>query len=164
MIANHLPGTFAEHAADGCIRVHPLADVDPRARLDCRVTVWRWTLIGPQVWVGEDTSIGSCVEIWGDVAIGTFCKIQSGAKLYGPLRIEDLVFIGPNVIICNDRNPSARNRKFTPQYRTYLHGGCSIGAGAIIMAGVTVGECAIVGAGAVVTRDVPPHHKVIKQW
>jgi len=117
--------------------------------------------------IGDDTKIGTFVEIQKGVKIGERCKISSHTFICEGVTIESAVFIGHGVTFINDRYPRATaasgalqtEADWTPQ-RTIIRQGASIGSGATLMGGITVGEHAIVGAGSVVTRDVPPHATV----
>jgi len=112
--------------------------------------------------IGDETSIGTFVEIQKGVAIGARCKIQSHTFICEGVTIEDEVFVGHNVNFLNDRYPAAtaadgrikRESDWTLE-RTLVKRGATIGTGAIILPGVTVGEGAMVGAGAIVTKNVP---------
>lgn len=125
------------------------------------INIWHWTHVRENVTIGPGCTIGEHVYIDNDVEIGRNCKIQNGANLYGPLVIGDNVFIGPGVIICNDRRPRAWAWDRSAALRTTIRDRASIGAGAIIMTGVTIGDSAMVGAGTVVTKDVPPNTTVV---
>lgn len=112
--------------------------------------------------VGDDTRIGTFVEIQKNASIGARCKISSHSFICEGVIIEDQVFIGHGVMFTNDRFPRATNPDGTPQGEsdwtvepTIVRLGASIGSNATIIAGVTIGEGALVGAGAVVTKDVP---------
>lgn len=112
--------------------------------------------------IGDDTSIGTFVEIQKGVRIGARCKIQSHTFICEGVTIEDEVFVGHNVNFINDLYPRAANEDGSRQTEadwtvvpTRVRRGASIGTGAVLLGGITVGERAIVGAGAVVTRDVP---------
>src|SRR5580692_5250239 len=120
--------------------------------------------------VGDDTRIGAFVEVQKQASIGKRCKISSHTFICSGVVIEDGVFIGHGVIFINDRHPRAVNGDGSVQTEsdweleeTRIRSGASIGSGAIIMCGVTVGERAMVGAGALVTRDVPPYAVVAGQ-
>jgi UDP-2-acetamido-3-amino-2,3-dideoxy-glucuronate N-acetyltransferase len=113
--------------------------------------------------IGNDSRLGAFVEIQRDARIGARCKISSHTFVCSGVEIEDEVFVGHGVVFINDRYPRATNSDGSPQSeadwhleRTTVRKGASIGSGAIIMCGVEIGERAIVGAGAVVTRNVPP--------
>lgn len=109
--------------------------------------------------IGEDCKVGSYVEVGRDVRIGDRCKIEAFAFIPTGVTIEDEVFIGPHAVFTNDRRPSATGEwEVLP---TLVRKGASIGAGAVILCGITVGERAVVGAGSVVTRDVPDGTTVV---
>jgi acetyltransferase-like isoleucine patch superfamily enzyme len=113
--------------------------------------------------IGDDTRIGAFVEVQKNARIGSRCKISTHTFICTGVSIEDEVFIGHGVLFINDRRPRATNDDGTPQVEedwelepTIVHKRASIGSGAIIMCGVEIGEGALVGAGALVTRDVAP--------
>jgi UDP-2-acetamido-3-amino-2,3-dideoxy-glucuronate N-acetyltransferase len=113
--------------------------------------------------IGDETSIGTFVEIQKGAKIGARCKIQSHTFICEGVTIEDEVFVGHNVNFLNDRYPAATAATGKPKHEvdwmlepTLVRRGAAIGTAAVIMPGVTIGEDAIVGAGAVVTKDVPP--------
>jgi UDP-2-acetamido-3-amino-2,3-dideoxy-glucuronate N-acetyltransferase len=113
--------------------------------------------------IGADTRIGAFVEIQRGAAIGQRCKISSHTFVCSGIVIGDDVFVGHGVVFINDRFPRASNPDGSPQQEgdwrlesTVVRRGASIGSGAIVMCGVEIGESAMVGAGALVTRDVPP--------
>jgi UDP-2-acetamido-3-amino-2,3-dideoxy-glucuronate N-acetyltransferase len=112
--------------------------------------------------VGDDTRLGSFVEVQKNATIGARCKVQSHTFVCEGVTIEDEVFVGHGVMFINDRDPraTADGRPQTEMHwvlePTRVCRGASIGSGAVILGGVTVGAGALVGAGAVVTRDVPP--------
>lgn len=109
--------------------------------------------------IGRECRIAAFVEIQRDVTIGDRCKVEAFAFIPSGVTIEDEVFVGPRVTFTNDLHPHAvGDWSITP---TRVRKGASIGAGAIIVCGVTIGEGAMVGAGAVVTRDVPPGATVV---
>ena len=117
--------------------------------------------------IGDNTKVGTFVEIQKGSQIGANCKISSHSFICEGVTIQDEVFVGHHVVFINDRYPRATNTggslqdesdwKVTP---TVVKQGASIGSGAVVLCGVTIGEMAIVGAGSVVTRDVPPHSVV----
>jgi UDP-2-acetamido-3-amino-2,3-dideoxy-glucuronate N-acetyltransferase len=118
--------------------------------------------------LGAETRVGAFVEVQSDVLIGARCKISSHTFICSGVAIEDEVFVGHGVIFINDRMPRATNPDGSSQSdgdwrleRTVVRRRASIGSGAIIMCGVEIGEGAMVGAGALVTRDVPPHALVM---
>ena len=114
--------------------------------------------------IGDDSKIGTFVEIQKNATVGKNCKISSHTFICEGVHIEDNVFVGHNVTFINDKTPRSVNEDGSMQsekdwqvIQTYIKKGASIGSSATIMCGVTIGERAIVGAGAVVTKDVPPN-------
>jgi UDP-2-acetamido-3-amino-2,3-dideoxy-glucuronate N-acetyltransferase len=113
--------------------------------------------------IGDEVKIGAFVEIQKGAKIGSRCKISSHTFICEGVTLEDEVFVGHHVVFTNDRYPRATNRKGELQNEadwdclsTLVRRGASIGSGAVLLCGITVGENAIIGAGSVVTRDVPP--------
>jgi len=117
--------------------------------------VWAFAHVLSGARIGSDTNISDHVFVENDVVVGDRVTIKSGVQLWDGLRVEDDVFIGPNVTFTNDRFPRSKQRPLSFA-RTTICKGASIGGGAVILPGVTIGKHAMVGAGAVVTRDVPP--------
>jgi len=142
--------------------VSPLAKIAPDVKLGDGVKVYDFVnLYGCTI--GENSKIGTFVEIQKSVVIGRNCKISSHSFLCEGVTIEDEVFIGHNVTFINDLLPRATTNDGVPQtgadwvcVPTYIRRGATIGSSATVLAGITVGEEAMVGAGSVVTRDVPP--------
>ena len=122
--------------------------------------VWAFAHVLPGAVVGEDCNICDHVFIENDVVVGNRVTIKSGVQLWDGLRVADDVFIGPNATFTNDKIPRSKQRleKFL---KTIVHEGASIGANATILPGVSIGRGAMVGAGAVVTHDVPPYAVVV---
>ncbi len=150
--------------ADTPFYVHPTAEVSPEARVGAGTRIWRQAHIREHAIVGESCNIGKGVYIETHVRIGSRVKIQNHVSIFEGVTLEDGVFVGPHVCFTNDLLP----RAITPDGRlkgaedweitpTLVKYGASIGAGSVILCGVTIGEFALVGAGSVVTRDVPPH-------
>ena len=116
--------------------------------------VWAFAYILDGARIGRDCNICSHVFVEGDVVVGDRVTVKSGVQLWDGVRVEDDVFIGPNATFTNDLFPRSRRRP-DAFAETVLHRGCSIGANATILAGIEIGERAMIGAGAVVTRSVP---------
>ena len=110
--------------------------------------------------IGDNCKIATFVEIQKDVTIGNKCVIEPFSFIPTGVTLEDNVFIGPHACFMNDRTPKAYDPTWTP-IQTIVKKGASIGAGAIIICGVTIGKGALVGAGSVVTKDVPPGAVVV---
>lgn len=118
--------------------------------------IWAFTNILPGAVIGEGCNICDHVFIENEVTLGDRVTVKCGVQLWDGLQVEDDVFIGPNATFTNDKFP--RSKKYPDEYpRTVLKKSCSIGANATILCGITIGENAMVGAGAVVTKDVPPN-------
>jgi acetyltransferase-like isoleucine patch superfamily enzyme len=129
-----------------------------RSKLHPTVKIWHPELVNIyDSTIDEGTKIASFVEIGGS-RIGKFCKVEAHAFIPPGTVIEDYVFIGPQVSITNDKNPNLLKPKWEPMPVT-IKRGAAIGANSAIIAGVTIGEEALIGAGSVVTRDVPPKAK-----
>lgn len=148
--------------------IHPTAEVSPLAEIGEGSRIWHGVQIRERAQLGKGCIVGKNAYIDFEVIIGDYVKIQNNASLYHGLIVEDGVFIGPHVIFTNDRVPRAVNPDGTLKGasdweagRTLIRRGASLGAGAIIVTGVTIGEWALCGAGAVVTRDVPAHAIVV---
>jgi acetyltransferase-like isoleucine patch superfamily enzyme len=121
-----------------------------------RTRVWAFAHILPGARIGADCNICDQVFIENDVVVGDRVTVKCGVQLWDGLRVEDDVFIGPNATFTND--PFPRSRKRPPEFaETLVRRGASIGANATILPGITIGERAMVAAGAVVTRSVPPN-------
>lgn len=135
---------------------HPQSIVEPNAKVGARTRVWAFAHILPGATVGEDCNICDNVFIEGDVSIGDRVTVKCGVQLWSGIRAGNDVFIGPNATFTNDRFP--RSRQHPTKYpETILGDGCSIGANATILPGITIGRNAMVGAGSVVTKSVPPN-------
>lgn len=122
--------------------------------------VWQFVVVLAGARIGKDCNICSHVFIEGDVFVGDRVTVKSGVQLWDGLRVEDDVFIGPNATFANDRYPRSGNRDFVLE-PIILRRGCSIGAGACVLPGVEIGENAVVGAGAVVTKNVAADSVVV---
>lgn len=150
------------------VRIHPTAEVSASAHLGEGTSIWNQCQIRERVSIGENCILGKDVYVDFDVEIGNNVKIQNGALVYHGVTIEDGVFIGPGAIFTNDKAPRAINPDGTLKSDAdWVVGpitvcyGASIGAGAIVLPNVTVGRFALVGSGAVVTKDVPAHGLVM---
>lgn len=132
--------------------IHPLADVQS-ANIPASTRVWQFVVILPDARIGEHCNICSHCFIENDVLIGDNVTIKNGVYVWDGITIEDNVQIGPNVSFTNDKYPRAK-QPFELQ-RILIKKGASVGAGCVILGGVTIGENAMIGAGSVVTKDVP---------
>lgn len=139
--------------------IHPAA-ICESAEVGPGTRVWAFAHVLPGARLGADCNICDHVFIENDVVIGDRVTVKSGVQLWDGIRLADDVFVGPNVTFTND--PFPRSKAYPAEFsRTIVAGGASIGGGAVLLPGVRVGRRAMVGAGAVVTRDVPPHAIVV---
>ena len=148
--------------------IHPAAEVSAEAHIGAGTRIWNQVQVREHAHIGEECNIGKGVYIDAHVQIGSRVKIQNHVSVFEGVTLEDGVFIGPHVCFTNDLFPraitpdgklkGATDWKITPTLVKY---GASIGAGSIILCGVTIGEFALIGAGSMVTRDVPPHALVV---
>lgn len=139
--------------------IHPLADV-----AECIIgegtKIWQFVVILTGAEIGQDCNICAQTLIEGDVVIGDRVTVKSGVQLWDGTRVEDDVFIGPNATFTND--PYPRSKQYPEEFSGIrICKNASIGANATILPGITIGKEAMVGAGAVVTQDVPPKAVVV---
>ena len=138
------------------VKIHPLADVAPGALMGENTRIWQFAVILDGARIGSGCNVCAHTFIEGDVIVGDDVTIKSGVYLWDGTRIGDRVFLGPNATLTNDRVP--RSKAYPDRFEGItIETGASIGANATILPGVIIGENALVGAGAVVTRDVPPN-------
>lgn len=135
--------------------IHPLADCQSQ-QIGDGTRVWQFCVILPEAVIGQNCNICSHVLVENDVKIGNNVTIKCGVQVWDGMIIEDDVFIGSNVTFTNDRYPRSGAKDWILE-RTYIRKGAVIGAGSTILPGITIGENAKVGAGSVVTKDVPPN-------
>lgn len=138
--------------------IHKLADV-ATPFIGGGTSIWQFVVVVAGAHIGSNCNICSHVFIEGDVVIGDRVTIKNGVQLWNGMRVGSDVFIGPNVTFTNDLFP--RSKQYPPEYfKTYLEDGASVGAGAVILPGLTIGAGALVAAGSVVTRNVAAHSLV----
>jgi UDP-2-acetamido-3-amino-2,3-dideoxy-glucuronate N-acetyltransferase len=140
---------------------HPTAVIDEGCEIGAGTKIWHFSHIMPNCKIGEQCNIGQNVVISPEVILGKNVKVQNNVSIYTGVICEDDVFLGPSMVFTNVTNPrSAVNRK--NQYaKTVVKKGASIGANATIICGHDIGEYAFIGAGAVVTKDVPDYALVM---
>jgi acetyltransferase-like isoleucine patch superfamily enzyme len=144
--------------------IHPTAEVERGAQIGANTRVWHNVHVRAGAVIGENCNIGHSVYIDSGAVIGNRVKLQNRVSIYRGVTLEDGVFVGPHVTFTNDKHPRAiladgsliAEEDWTP-VETRVCYGASIGAGAVILPGVVIGRWAMVGAGALVTRDVPDH-------
>ncbi len=149
-------------------RIHPTAEVHPSAQIGDGTSIWNQCHVRENTVIGANCILGKDSYVDFGVHIGDNVKIQNGALVYHGTTLEDGVFVGPGAIFTNDKLPRAINPDGTLKSdddwvvgETTVQVGASIGAGAVILPGITVGRFALVGAGAVVTKNVPEHGLVL---
>jgi len=141
--------------------IHPSAIVDDGVTLGAGTRVWHFVHVCSGATIGARCSLGQNVFIARGVPVGDGVKIQNNVSVYEGVEIADDVFLGPSCVFTNVHNPRAFVERKTEYRKTLVGRGASIGANAVIICGNTIGEYAFVGAGAVVTRDVPPYAIVV---
>ncbi len=134
--------------------IHPTAEVQSH-KIGAGTQIWQHCVILEGATIGEKCNINYNVFIENDVIIGNNVTVKCGVYLWDGITIEDNVQIGPNVTFTNDKYPRAK-KKFDIA-RTVVERNASLGAGSVILGGITIGESAMIGAGAVVTKNVPPY-------
>lgn len=136
-------------------KVHPLSDVQAK-NIGDDTMIWQFVVVLPNAKIGKNCNINCQVFIENDVEIGDNVTIKSGVQVWDGVTIEDNVFVGPNVAFTNDLVP--RSKQHLSQFRkTIIKKGASIGANATILSGIEIGQYALVGAGSVITKSIPPN-------
>lgn len=134
--------------------IHPLSDVQS-TKVGKNTNIWQFCVVLPEAVIGENCNICAYVLIENKVVIGNNVTVKSGVQLYNGLTLEDNVFIGPNVTFTNETVPRSKTYDPGKLKNTLIKKGASIGGNATILPGVEVGEYAFIGAGSVVTCDIP---------
>jgi UDP-2-acetamido-3-amino-2,3-dideoxy-glucuronate N-acetyltransferase len=137
--------------------VHPSAIVDPGATIGDGTHIWHWVHVCGGARIGANCSLGQNVFVANDVVIGDNVKIQNNVSIYDAVTLENDVFCGPSMVFTNVINPRSHVSRKHEYLRTLVKRGVSIGANATVVCGHTIGEYGFIGAGAVVTRDVPSY-------
>ena len=137
--------------------VHESSYVDEGAEIGAGTKIWHFCHVMPRTQIGERCNIGQNVLVSSDVKIGSNVKIQNNVSLYTGVIIEDDVFLGPSMVFTNVMNPRSHVNRKDEYQETLVQRGASIGANATIVCGTKIGRYAFIGAGSVVTRDVPDY-------
>lgn len=140
---------------------HPTAIIDPGARIGSDSKIWHFCHLMPDCELGEGCSLGQNVFVASGVVLGRNCKVQNNVSLYAGLSCGDDVFIGPSAVFTNVINPRSGVNRRGEYLPTKLEDGVSVGANAVIVCGTTLHRYAFVGAGSVVTKDVPAYALVV---
>lgn len=141
--------------------VHPTAIVDPGAEIGAGTRIWHWAHVSSGARIGNGCSLGQNVYVGSRVVIGDNVKIQNNVSVYDNVTLEDDVFCGPSMVFTNVYNPRAAISRKDEYRDTLVRKGATLGANCTIVCGVTIGEYAFIGAGTVVTRDVPDYALVV---
>ncbi len=136
---------------------HETSVIDPKATIGRGSKIWHFSHIMGNVHLGERVSIGQNVVVGPDVKVGDGCKIQNNVSVYKGVTLEEDVFCGPSMVFTNVFNPRAHIRRMDEARETLVRKGATLGANSTVVCGVTIGQYAMIGAGAVVTKDVPSH-------
>ena len=142
---------------DMTVTIHPSAIVDEGAQIGEGSRVWHWVHVCGGARIGKGVSLGQNVFVSNRVVIGDRCKIQNNVSVYDNVTLEDGVFCGPSMVFTNVYNPRALIERKNEYRNTLVKKGATLGANCTIVCGVTVGEYALVAAGAVVNKDVPAY-------
>lgn len=138
--------------------VHSSSYVDENVIIGEGTKIWHFCHIQSGAVIGKNCTMGQNVNVSNNVKVGNDCKLQNNVSLYEGVELEDYVFCGPSCVFTNDLTPRAKYPKGKTGYKkTLIKTGASIGANSTIVCGNTIGKCAMVAAGAVVTRDVPDY-------
>lgn len=138
--------------------VHESSYVDENVTIGDKTRIWHFCHIQKGAFIGNNCSLGQNVNVSNNVKIGDYCKIQNNVSLYEGVELQSYVFCGPSCVFTNDLTPRAKYPKGNAAYKkTLIMEGASIGANATIVCGHTVGRWALIGAGALVTSNVPDH-------
>lgn len=136
------------------MKIHPLSDV-VSPNIGSGTTIWQFSIVLANAQIGDDCNICAHTFIENDVVLGNRVTVKSGVYLWDGIRVEDDVFIGPCVAFTNDKYP--RSKQYPDDFpKIHIGSGASIGANATILPGIKIGQQAMIGAGSVVTKDVPP--------
>lgn len=133
--------------------IHSLADVQS-INIGEGTSIWQFSIVLKGAKIGGNCNINCQVFIENDVVIGDNVTIKPGVQIWDGVSLEDNVFVGPNVTFTNDLFPKSKNKDFELK-KTIVKKGASIGANATILAGITIGENSLIGAGSVVTKNIP---------
>lgn len=139
------------------VSIHPSAIVDDGAEIGAGSRVWHFVHVCAGARIGSGVSLGQGVFVGNRVRIGDGCKVQNNVSIYDNVTLERGVFCGPSMVFTNVINPRAEVERKSEYLDTLVREGATLGANCTIVCGVTIGSYAFIAAGAVVTRDVPPH-------
>lgn len=139
------------------VTIHPSAIVDDGAQIGEGSRVWHWVHVCSGARIGQNVSLGQNVFVGNKVSIGDNCKIQNNVSVYDNVTLEEGVFCGPSMVFTNVYNPRSLIERKSEYRHTLVKKGTTLGANCTIVCGVTIGEFAFIGAGAVINKDVKPY-------
>jgi UDP-2-acetamido-3-amino-2,3-dideoxy-glucuronate N-acetyltransferase len=140
---------------------HETAVIDEGCKIGAGTKIWHFSHIMPDCEIGENCNIGQNVVVSPGVNLGKNVKVQNNVSIYTGVICEDDVFLGPSMVFTNIKNPRSAVIRKDQYVKTLVKHGASIGANATIICGITIGEFAFIGAGAVVVKDVPPYALIL---
>ena len=140
---------------------HETAVIDHPCIIGDETKIWHFSHIMSRCVIGDNCNIGQNVVVSPDVVLGRNVKVQNNVSIYSGVICEDDVFLGPSMVFTNVMNPRSAVNRHAEFKKTIVHQGASIGANATIVCGINIGEYAMIGAGAVVTKDVKPYSLVV---
>tara|TARA_B100000945_G_C20407199_1_gene610665 strand:- start:908 stop:1414 length:507 start_codon:yes stop_codon:yes gene_type:complete len=143
--------------------IHPSSFVDENVLIGDGSKIWHFSHLLSGATIGRECSLGQNVSVGNNVKIGNYCKIQNNVSVYEGVTLEDYVFCGPSVVFTNIKIPRAKFPQKGSRYykKTLIKKSTTIGANSTIICGVTIGEYAFIGAGSVITKDIPPFSLVV---
>ncbi|RHO66028.1 N-acetyltransferase [Parabacteroides sp. AF48-14] len=142
-------------------QAHETAVIDPGCTIGDNTRIWHFSHIMSGCTIGQDCNIGQNVVISPEVVLGNNVKVQNNVSVYTGVTCEDDVFLGPSCVFTNVINPRSAVVRKNQYQKTHIGKGATVGANATIVCGHTIGEYAMIGAGAVVTKDIPPYALVV---
>ena len=143
------------------LKIHPSAVVDVGAVIGDGTAIWHFSHICSGAVIGNSCSLGQNVLVADNASLGNNVKIQNNVAIYGGITVEDDVFLGPSCVLTNVSNPRSQVSRKSLYEKTLIKRGATIGANATIVCGITLGRYCFVGAGAVVTKDIPDYGMVL---
>ncbi|MDA0990656.1 MAG: acyltransferase [Verrucomicrobia bacterium] len=150
-----------KRAPETTYKAHPTAVIDPDAYIGDGTRIWHFSHIMSGAKIGMRCVLGQNVNVDGGAVLGNNVKVQNNVSIYSGVEVEDDVFLGPSCVLTNVTNPRSQINRHALYETTRIKRGASIGANATLVCGITIGRYAFVGAGAVVTRDVPDYGLVM---
>jgi UDP-2-acetamido-3-amino-2,3-dideoxy-glucuronate N-acetyltransferase len=143
--------------------INPHAVVDDNVEIGDGTKIWHFSHVQSGAKIGKNCVLGQNVNVGNNVVIGSFCKIQNNVSIYEGVTLEDYVFCGPSMVFTNIIDPRCKYPQVGKEFylKTLVKEGASIGANAVIVCGNTIGKSAMIGAGAVVTKDIPDFALVV---